>query len=106
MGRAIGETIAVVLVIGNAPVIGHHLFNQGYTLAAVIANEFGEAAATPIHSSALFAAGLVLFVLTLFVNILARWFIARGERKLRGRGTGGADVDDDVPTAVIGEIAA
>ena len=46
LGRAIGETIAVVLVIGNAPTIGHHIFDQGYTLAAVIANEFGEAANT------------------------------------------------------------
>ena len=44
LGRALGETIAVVLVIGNAPVIGQHIFSQGYTLAAVIANEFGEAA--------------------------------------------------------------
>ena len=44
LGRALGETIAVVLVIGNAPTIGQHLFNQGYSLAAVIANEFGEAA--------------------------------------------------------------
>ena len=86
LGRAIGETIAVVLVIGNAPTIGHHIFDQGYTLAAVIANEFGEAANTPSHSSALFAAGLVLFVLTLLVNILARWFVARGTRKQRGRG--------------------
>ena len=81
LGRAIGETIAVVLVIGNAPTIGHHLFNQGYTLAAVIANEFGEAANTPIHRSALFAAGLVLFVLTLLVNIIARWFVARGDAR-------------------------
>jgi phosphate transport system permease protein len=67
-------------VIGNAPTIGHHIFSQGYSLAAVIANEFGEAANMPIHSSALFAAGLVLFVLTLFINILARWFVARGTR--------------------------
>jgi phosphate ABC transporter permease protein PstC len=78
MGRALGETIAVVLVIGNAPVIGHHLFSQGYTLAAVIANEFGEA--TGIHTSALFAAGLVLFVLTLVVNVIARWLVSRGVR--------------------------
>jgi phosphate ABC transporter permease protein PstC len=82
LGRAIGETIAVVLVIGNAPVIGKHLISQGYSLAAVIANEFGEAANTPVHSSALFAAGLVLFVLTLIVNAIARWFILRGERRL------------------------
>jgi ABC-type phosphate transport system permease subunit len=90
LGRAIGETIAVVLVIGNAPTIGHHLFNQGYSLAAVIANEFGEAASTPIHSSALFAAGLVLFVLTLLVNIVARWFVSRSYGM--SRGTGGAGV--------------
>ena len=89
LGRAIGETIAVTLVIGNAPVIGKHLFDQGYTLAAVIANEFGEAAATPIHSSALFAAGLVLFVFTLLVNVLARWFVNRGERGHRGAGDAG-----------------
>ncbi len=90
LGRAIGETIAVVLVIGNAPVIGHHLVSQGYTLAAVIANEFGEAASTPIHASALFAAGLVLFVLTLIINLIARSFIVRGQR--RQRSTGGTAV--------------
>ncbi len=83
LGRAIGETIAVVLTIGNAPTIGKHLFDQGYTLAAVIANEFNEAANRPVHASALFAAGLVLFVLTLLVNMLARWFVRRGTRGLR-----------------------
>jgi phosphate ABC transporter permease protein PstC len=91
LGRAIGETIAVVLVIGDAPLIGHHLFDQGYTLAAVIANEFGEAANDPIHRSALFAAGLVLFVLTLIVNIIARRFVSRGTRGMRiGAGDTGA----------------
>ena len=84
LGRAIGETIAVVLVIGNSPTLGHSIFQQGYTLAAVIANEFGEAAATPVHRSALFAAGLVLFVLTLLVNIVARRFVLRGARSARG----------------------
>jgi phosphate transport system permease protein len=83
LGRAIGETIAVVLVIGNASVIGSHIFNQGNTLAAVIAAEFGEAANTPAHSSALFAAGLVLFVLTLIVNIIARYYVVRGKRGRR-----------------------
>jgi phosphate ABC transporter permease protein PstC len=92
LGRALGETIAVVLIIGNAPVVGHSIFSQGYSLAAVIANEFGEAAATPIHSSALFAAGLVLFVLTLIVNIVARRYIARGQRGKRSAGAGGAGV--------------
>ena len=52
----------------------------------MIANEFGEAASTPIHSSALFAAGLVLFVLTLIVNIIARWFVVRGRAASHGSG--------------------
>ena len=86
LGRAVGETIAVVLVIGNADVIGKHLFNQGYSLAAVIANEFGEAANTALYKSALFYAGLVLFILTLIVNIIARWFVARGTRGTRAAG--------------------
>ncbi len=102
LGRALGETIAVVLVIGNAPVIGKHLFTQGYSLAAVIANEFGEAANTPIHSSALFAAGLVLFVLTLIVNILARWFVARGTRR---QGTSAKRATDDTGAAVAPKAA-
>jgi ABC-type phosphate transport system permease subunit len=80
LGRAIGETIAATLIIGNAPDIGKTLFSQGYTLAAVIANEFGEAASDPTHRAALIAAGLVLFVLTLLVNGLARYFVIRGER--------------------------
>jgi phosphate transport system permease protein len=78
LGRAIGETIAITILIGDAPTLGHHLFNQGYSLAAVIANEFGEAQG--LHRSALFAAGLVLFVLTLLVNILARIIVARSAR--------------------------
>jgi phosphate ABC transporter permease protein PstC len=82
LGRALGETIAVVLLIGDAPVIGKHLFSQGYSLASVIANEFGEA--TGVHRSALFAAGLVLFVLTLLVNIAARAYVSRGKRGVRG----------------------
>ena len=83
LGRAIGETIAVTIVIGNAPQIGKQLFDQGYTLAAVIANEFGEAASDPLHRAALIAAGLVLFVLTLVVNLIARGFVVRAERGQR-----------------------
>jgi phosphate ABC transporter permease protein PstC len=81
LGRAIGETIAVTLVIGNAPQIGKQIFDQGYSLAAVIANEFGEA--NKPHRGALIAAGLVLFVLTLVVNAIARWFVNRGARGKR-----------------------
>jgi phosphate ABC transporter permease protein PstC len=81
LGRAIGETIAVTLVIGSAPTIGHQIFDQGYTLAAVIANEFGEASPGSLHISALIAAGLVLFVLTLLVNGVARSLVLRGDRR-------------------------
>src|SRR5438477_280639 len=86
LGRAIGETIAVTLVIGNAPTIGKQLFDQGYTLAAVIANEFGEAANDPTHRAALIAAGLVLFVLTLIVNAAARYMVHRASRGTRAGG--------------------
>jgi phosphate ABC transporter permease protein PstC len=88
LGRAIGETIAVTIVIGDAPQLGHHLFGQGYTLAAVIANEFGEAQG--LHRSALFAAGLVLFVLTLVVNAVARMLVLRASRPGGGEPGSGA----------------
>jgi phosphate transport system permease protein len=81
LGRALGETIAVTIVIGNAPVIGKSLFDQGYTLAAVIANEFGEAASDPLHRAALIAAGLILFLLTLVVNLAARLLVRSTERR-------------------------
>jgi ABC-type phosphate transport system permease subunit len=103
LGRAIGETIAVTILIGDSPTIGHHLFGQGYSLAAVIANEFGEAQG--LHRSALFAAGLVLFVLTLLVNGVARGFVLRASRPNRPqRNTGGptAGADDLLAGASAG----
>ncbi len=94
LGRAIGETIAVTILIGDAPKLGHQLFGQGYTLAAVIANEFGEAQG--LHRSALFAAALLLFVLTLFVNGFARALVVRSARRHGGTGaeasTGGTSM--------------
>jgi phosphate ABC transporter permease protein PstC len=78
LGRAIGETIAVTILIGDSDQLANHLFGQGYSLAAVIANEFGEAQG--LHRSALFAAGLVLFVLTLLVNGVARVLVVRAAR--------------------------
>jgi len=81
LGRAIGETIAVTIVIGDNPILGHSIFDQGYTLAAVIANEFSEAASDPLHKAALIGAGLVLFVLTLLVNSIARLLVIRSERQ-------------------------
>jgi phosphate ABC transporter permease protein PstC len=89
LGRAIGETIAVTILIGNAPELGHHIFSQGYSLAAAIANEFGEAQG--VHRSALFAAGLVLFVLTLLVNAVARLLVIRAARASNS-GAGGGQV--------------
>jgi phosphate ABC transporter permease protein PstC len=85
LGRAIGETIAVTILIGDAPQLGHYLFGQGYSLAAVIANEFGEAQG--LHRSALFAAGLVLFLLTLLVNGVARVFVLRAVRPGQPQGS-------------------
>jgi phosphate ABC transporter permease protein PstC len=81
LGRAIGETIAVTILIGDAPRLANHLFGQGYSLAAVIANEFGEAQG--LHRSALFGAGLILFVLTLLVNGVARALVLRASRGSR-----------------------
>src|SRR5256885_5466396 len=89
LGRALGETIAVTLVVGNSPEVGKTIFSQGYTLAAVIANEFGEAANNRLHTAALIAAGLVLFVLTLVVNAAARAMVNRGTRR---QATGGAAI--------------
>ncbi len=100
LGRAIGETIAVTILIGDAPSLGRHLFGQGYSLAAVIANEFGEAQGT--HRSALFAAGLVLFVLTLLVNGVARLLVVRSARS-KGRTTPSASRGD---SAVLANAAA
>jgi phosphate ABC transporter permease protein PstC len=102
LGRALGETIAVTILIGNAPKLGSHLFSQGYSLAAVIANEFGEAQG--LHRSALFAAALVLFVLTLLVNGLARFFVVRSGR---GRAPGPPQSETTVPPSVrIADTAA
>ena len=89
LGRALGETIAVTILIGDAPKLGSHLFGQGYSLAAVIANEFGEAQG--LHRSALFAAGLVLFVLTLLVNGIARYVVVRSNRAGRSGPSAGGD---------------
>jgi phosphate transport system permease protein len=71
LGRALGETMAVTMLIGNAPYIGSSVFAAGQTLASVIANEFTEAT-DPLYSSALFEVALVLLGLTLVVNALAR----------------------------------
>ena len=71
LGRALGETMAVTMVIGNRPEISPSLLAPSYTLASVLANEFAEAT-TDMYLQSLFAIGLVLFLVTIVVNILAQ----------------------------------
>jgi phosphate transport system permease protein len=80
LGRALGETMAVTMVIGNHPDIAKSLFAPGYTLASVIANEFSEASGD-LYLSALIEIGLALFLVTIVVNAIARlmvWAVTRG----------------------------
>jgi len=80
LGRALGETMAVTMVIGNRPEIARSLFAPGYTMASVIANEFSEATGD-LYLSALVEVGLALFIVTIIVNILAQflvWTVTRG----------------------------
>jgi phosphate transport system permease protein len=74
LGRALGETMAVTMVIGNTPQISLSLYKPQYTMSAVLANEFAEAI-TPLHINALVEVGLVLFVMTLIINVISRAFI-------------------------------
>lgn len=80
LGRALGETMAVTMVIGNRPEIARSLFAPGYTMASVIANEFSEATGD-LYLSSLVQIGLALFLVTIVVNILAQflvWTVTRG----------------------------
>jgi phosphate transport system permease protein len=80
LGRALGETMAVTMVIGNNPQIARSLFAPGYTMASVIANEFSEATGD-VNLSALVEIGLALFLVTIVVNVLAQflvWTVTRG----------------------------
>jgi phosphate transport system permease protein len=74
LARALGETMAVTMVIGNTPAISASLFSPGYSIAAVLANEFTEASGE-LHSQSLIELGLVLFILTFILNGLARLLI-------------------------------
>ncbi len=80
LGRALGETMAVTMVIGNRPEIAKSLFAPGYSMASVIANEFSEAT-DDLYLSALIEIGLALFIVTIIVNAIARllvWAVTRG----------------------------
>ena len=84
LGRALGETMAVTMVIGNNPQVSLSIFAPQYTMAAVIANEFTEAA-DPLHLHALVEIGLVLFLLTIVINVLSRlllWSVGKREEEV------------------------
>ena len=85
LGRAIGETMAVTMVIGNTPQISLSLLAPGYTMPSVIANEFAETT-SKLHASALMEVGLILLVVTLLINVMARlliWSVSRGDTGAR-----------------------
>jgi phosphate transport system permease protein len=82
LGRAMGETIAVALVIGSSPQLVANLFKSGDAMPAVIANQFGESGGT--YRAALIGLGVLLFLVTIVVNMSARWAVRRAEVRLRG----------------------
>jgi phosphate transport system permease protein len=82
LGRAMGETIAVALVIGSSPAITSHLFAPGYNMPAVIANQFGEASG--VFRAALMGIGVLLFAFTIIINLIARSAVDRNARRQRG----------------------
>jgi phosphate transport system permease protein len=97
LGRALGETMAVTMVIGNNPQVSLSLFAPQYTMAAVIANEFTEAA-DALYLNALVEIGLVLFVITIVINGFSRLLIWR-------MGKAGAAAPPAVTSAPTAEAA-
>jgi len=82
LGRALGETIAVALIIGSSQRVTSNILGPGDTLASVIANQFGEASGT--HRAALIGCGVVLFAMTIAIGVAARAVVARAERRSAG----------------------
>jgi phosphate transport system permease protein len=82
ISRAFGETIAVLMVCGNNAVVPHSVFDAGYPLPALIANNYGEMMSIPLYDSALMFAALLLFIIILLFNIISRLILARLERNL------------------------
>ena len=79
LSKAFGETIAVLMVSGNIAQIPHSLFDSGYPLPALIANNYGEMLSIPVYDSALMFAALLLFLVVLIFNSLSRWLIYKTE---------------------------
>ena len=81
VSRALGETIAVLMVCGNLPIVPHSLFDSCYPIPALIANNYGEMLSLPLYESALMFAALILFVVVLFFNVISRMILYRIEKK-------------------------
>lgn len=81
LSRAFGETMAVLMVVGNIPRAPKSLFDPGYPLPALLANNYGEMMSVPLYDSALMLAALVLLVVVLAFNVAARLFLVRVERR-------------------------
>ena len=84
LGRAVGETMAITMVVGNSFNMFDSLFDPGYTLASIVANEFTEASSPAVYISALMEVGLVLIALALVINALARLIIWRTTKMVAG----------------------
>jgi len=82
ISRAFGETIAVLMVCGNNAVVPHSVFDAGYPLPALIANNYGDMMSIPLYDSALMFAALLLFIIILLFNIISRIILSRLERKM------------------------
>jgi len=82
LGRAMGETIALALLIGSSARITADLFSSGYAMPAVIANQWSESSG--LHRDALIGIGVVLFVITIIVNMAARAIVNRAEARMKG----------------------
>lgn len=82
ISRAFGETIAVLMVCGNTPAVPHSVFDAGYPLPALIANNYGDMMSIPLYDSALMFAALLLFIIILLFNVASRIILSRLERKL------------------------
>src|ERR1700744_2009759 len=84
ISRAFGETIAVLMVCGNNAVVPHSVFDPGYPLPALIANNYGDMMSIPLYDSALMFAALLLFIIILLFNIISRVILTRLERRMTG----------------------
>ncbi|MHB8209204.1 phosphate ABC transporter permease subunit PstC [Mucilaginibacter sp.] len=82
ISRAFGETIAVLMVCGNNAVVPHSVFDAGYPLPALIANNYGDMMSIPLYDSALMFAALLLFIIILLFNIVSRIILSRLERRM------------------------